>query len=505
MKVRHATVALVLALAVLGCPDPSPRLLVSLDAATFNALAGGIDPAPRSVEISNGGGGSLNGLQRVISYAAGQPNGWLTATLNGTSAPATLSIQATPSALAPGTYTATITVSASRASDDPVALNVTLNLAPGGVIAGLQSAAAHFPHTQGLPDPSTTFEITNTGAGALRDLNAVVSYPTGTATGWLSATLSTTSAPATLVLHVVSSAIAPNSYAATVTVTSPYATNGPQTIPVTLNLAAGAVDLVVSTPDTLILPASIQAGQQLDLPAWAVLNVGTLPSPSVRVGVYLSTDADFTPSDFQLVGIQTLPLPAGGGRGTGARSVGIPTALAAGEYWIGIVADMNGESAESDETNNVRKSKITVTAAPADLTIVAPNGMVMTPNLATRGAIITFPALTVVNQGPGRAEFAQAGFYWSADSVITASDRFIIQLLGPGLNSGETMDASGMNVAVPFDLADGDYFLGVLVDHLNAVPESDETNNYISARVTISSSSVAGKGPTPRPVTTRVK
>ncbi|HSG07883.1 MAG TPA: IPT/TIG domain-containing protein, partial [Longimicrobiales bacterium] len=75
-------------------PPPAPAIGLSATTATFNATVGGADPGAQQINVTNAGTGTLNGLSTVISYQAGQPTGWLTAALNQTTAPATITLSA---------------------------------------------------------------------------------------------------------------------------------------------------------------------------------------------------------------------------------------------------------------------------------------------------------------------------------------------------------------------------------------------------------------------------
>lgn len=108
---------------------PPPAIVLTPEALTFNATQGGGNPASQSSQISNGGGGVLTGLSiGPISYGPGAA-GWLLApTLSGTAANPAVSVGVQPitGSLTAGSYTATIPVQSSVASNSPRLLSVTL-------------------------------------------------------------------------------------------------------------------------------------------------------------------------------------------------------------------------------------------------------------------------------------------------------------------------------------------------------------------------------------------
>jgi len=114
-----------------------PAIALASAAVTFSASVGGANPAATIVSVTNSGGGTLSGLAvGTIAYGAGAA-GWLSASMASTSAPASLSLQATTGSLSAGSHTATIPITASGASNSPQTVSVTLTLAASGGSATL--------------------------------------------------------------------------------------------------------------------------------------------------------------------------------------------------------------------------------------------------------------------------------------------------------------------------------------------------------------------------------
>jgi hypothetical protein len=83
-----------------------------------------------------------------------------------------------------------------------------------------------------------TVSVTNSGGGTLSGLSESVTYGSGQPVGWLTATLSAATAPATLTVHVSPTGINPGAYNATISVASAVAGNSPRTIAVTWTKSA---------------------------------------------------------------------------------------------------------------------------------------------------------------------------------------------------------------------------------------------------------------------------
>lgn len=98
-----------------------PVLSISPASLTYTGQAGGSSPAAQSVSISNTGNGALN-------WIATKTQGWLTLSAASGTAPSTLSLSASLTGMAAGSYTNTVTISSSGATGSPKTLSVTFNV-----------------------------------------------------------------------------------------------------------------------------------------------------------------------------------------------------------------------------------------------------------------------------------------------------------------------------------------------------------------------------------------
>ena len=229
---------------------PSPAIGLSSTAVTFNAQVGGADPAAQAVQVTNSGGGTLSGLAvGTITYGAGA-TGWLTtASLGGATAPTSLTLQPTTGSLAAGSYTATVPITSGVATNSPRTITVTFTVAANPPVIALSPTSVSITATAagGNPAPATV-NITNTGGGTLSGLAVgTITYGAG-ASGWLAASLGTTTAPTTLSLQATVGSIAAGSYTATVPVTSGVASNSPQNVSVTFTVNAAAPASITLAP-----------------------------------------------------------------------------------------------------------------------------------------------------------------------------------------------------------------------------------------------------------------
>lgn len=111
----------------------SPVLVLDTTAVAITVAAGATSAA-KTIGVQNGGTAPLAATLDPATYDPGQPAGWLVATLGGTAAPYTLTLQAVATSLQPGSYTARVAVRAAGATNSPVIVVVSLTVVPGVVI-----------------------------------------------------------------------------------------------------------------------------------------------------------------------------------------------------------------------------------------------------------------------------------------------------------------------------------------------------------------------------------
>lgn len=224
--------------------NPGPSIVIA--PTTLTAFAtNGSNAATQMVNISNGGGGTLSGLSvGTIVYGGGQPTGWVSASLAGSTAPTTVSVSFSTTSLPTGTYTANIPIVSAVASNSPLSIPVTLSvgpppeisLSPTNVLFAVWGGAPNLPAPQGVI-------VSNKNTGPLTGLSAAVQYNTG-ATGWLTMQFQGgTSAPTTLLLRPNTTSIGAGLHTATVTISSNLPGVASKTVTLTYSVQTFVVDL----------------------------------------------------------------------------------------------------------------------------------------------------------------------------------------------------------------------------------------------------------------------
>jgi M6 family metalloprotease-like protein len=133
-------------------------IVLSPSGRSFLGTQNGSVPGSQTVSVTNGGGGVLDGLgQGAITYGGG-PTGWLTVSVNPTTAPATVTLQPNVTSMAPGTYTATVPVIAAVASNSPQSITVAYDMYPSvhlsdvtcGLLGSCQPSPGQIAYVDGI-------------------------------------------------------------------------------------------------------------------------------------------------------------------------------------------------------------------------------------------------------------------------------------------------------------------------------------------------------------------
>jgi nitrite reductase/ring-hydroxylating ferredoxin subunit len=231
-----------------------PVLGLDRNTVVFLTTITGSAPAAQTVAISNDGGGILSGLAVTLAYGPGQRTGWLSLVLSQASAPSTLTLSAQRGTLPVGTYTATVSITGAGISNAAQTVTVSLLVQDLSTAPALQlsTAALAFTGPVGSAPASQVVQCINSGGGTLGGLATTVAYGTG-GTGWLSATLNQTAAPAALTVRATAGALAVGSYTATLTVSA-------------TGVASRSITVMLTVTTT---------GLQVTISAWpALANVG---------------------------------------------------------------------------------------------------------------------------------------------------------------------------------------------------------------------------------------
>ena len=225
---------------------PASSVAVAPTSLQFAYTMGGTTPASQSIQVTNGGGGTL-------TWSAVPSASWLGVSPASGTAPSTLSVLVSPAGLGAGKYTGSVQVSAAGASNSPVSISVTLTVAPAPASLAVSPQALTFSYTIGGSVPAAqSVSVTNASGGALpwtASCNAT----------WLTASPTSGSAPSTLSFSVNPASLTPGPYSGVVTISSSGVV--PQTVNVTLTVnPAAAVGPQISVAGVINAATSLAGG-----------------------------------------------------------------------------------------------------------------------------------------------------------------------------------------------------------------------------------------------------
>ena len=215
-------------------PGEPPRLGVTPAALSFSAIQDGPQPAAKTLDVANGGGGSL-------AFTATDDASWLTVAPGSGTAPQALTVTASTAGLAPGTYTATVSVAAPGVTGAPAAIPVTLTVgAPAPPVLAVTPASLAFSATVGGAAPAArALSVANTGGGTL-------AFSASDDAPWLSVAPGSGTAPRSLDVTVSPAGLAAGTYTGAVTIAAAGVSGSPKTVPVTFTVSAAPTGLVAA-------------------------------------------------------------------------------------------------------------------------------------------------------------------------------------------------------------------------------------------------------------------
>ncbi len=384
---------------------------------------------------------SVSGAQGPFSVSANAP--WVTVTSNSTQLPAILTVSVNPANLAPGAYSATITVNVGGILES-LSLQYSLQGLPSLVAVPAQLA---FQFAGGGPPVSQRLEIYSTSP---------VSFQAA-GTGFVSVVPANGTATQNITVSVDPSNLIVGMHSASLTITATGVTNSPLIVPVTLDVTAIEPALTAVVNGASFVTGSIAPGSLFtifgsDLAPSQVTATGpglppTLNSVSITIGGIPAAVQFVSPSQINAqapfnvaVGQQPLVLTFNGG------SVTMPVTIASTAPGI-FLENGRGAILNQDYSLNTPQNPATAgtvvqvfftgqgsvtpalgTGAPAPLTLA-------TTNATTTSTIGPAPAMLVFSGlAPGIVGLGQANVM--VPNLATDDYPLVLTVNGVASNSG---------------------------------------------------------------------
>lgn len=256
-------------------------------------------------------------------------------------------------------------------------------------------------------------------------------------------------------------------------VTETDATNNARASAATVVISGGqaAADLAVTAVSA---PANAAVGGSISVTV-TIANVGSAPINTLFINrVFLSTDATITTGDLFLGDVQQSQLDVNESRDLSA-SFAIPGGLAAGNYFVGVIGDVDGRLTDASRANNIRASTTTVAIAAGGLPDLIPFDAIV-PAQSRAGSTVVVEEI-VENRGAAAAPAGWATrWFLSTDTVFDNNDPVLGTFVQPTLQAASRA-AVTRQLQLPANLATGSYRFGLIVDVEGRIVESNEVNN----------------------------
>ena len=236
--------------------------------------------------------------------------------------------------------------------------------------------------------------------------------------------------------------------------------------------AADPITIDAASPDlevTLVASSSYTVDWQGEITLSAtVQNVGEDPSPA--------TNLDFEALSSEPICSVSVPALDPGESAEVSRDCTLASDLY-GTLALTARVDPDDEIFEVSEDNNSLASDTDLTVSAPDINLVAA-GVGIVSGGASRSAGQDLDVYyEIQNDGADDAPPFRYVIYASVDSTITTSDtEFCIRDATTGLPAGTTTTGAYTTCTVP-TMPTGDYYLGMIVDTEDDVPETDENDN----------------------------
>jgi len=180
-----------------------------------------------------------------MSWTATASDSWIGLSPASDTAPSSVSVSVAPGALTAGTYSGTVQISSTGASNTPVTIAVTLIVTAPPASLSISPQLLAFQYTAGGDAPaSQSLAISNGGAGTLSWVAFSDAY-------WATLSAVSGAVPGTLTVSVIPGNLAAGAHTATVTIATAENSVSPVSVAVTLT--------VQGTPPTPAITAVVNA------------------------------------------------------------------------------------------------------------------------------------------------------------------------------------------------------------------------------------------------------
>ncbi len=298
-----------------------------------------------------------NPIPYTASVTTADGANWLVAAPTTGSTPDALTIRISPSGLAAGVYTGTVTLQSSTGGM-PVSVSVQLVVSINPYLAPSQTAINMSAYTGTIAPVTQSLVLNSSGI-----VPYVIFVSTSTGGGWLNVTPSSGNAPTTVTVSANAGLLPPGTYTGSLLISSSSSANPNISIPVTLNVSSNAVLSLSNT----VLNFNFKLGDK-DFSAPQTLNVTSIP-PGANYTV-----KGVSPTGGSWFAIGPITGQSAGGAPVGILPPGVLSVQAApdanmvpGTYFANVEVSGNGNTTSARLVMNISSSAF-LTTSPSETT-----------------------------------------------------------------------------------------------------------------------------------------
>jgi subtilase family serine protease len=217
-------------------------------------------------------------------------------------------------------------------------------------------------------------------------------------------------------------------------------------------------------------PKLVPAGDNITATARITNLSGGLAS--YRARYLLSTDITPDASDTELA--QSNYSVSAGTWDSDWQRLQLPSNTVPGKYYVLCVAQLVGPL-EVNTTNNVAYAALTI-PPPTVIPDLAITSLAYDSAPLLGAGCLLYTVARAQNLGTTLAQTSETGYYFSADTTLSADDQLLVTALAEVPATGKS-SLLYQSVTIPQTAAPGTYYLLCVADHLDQVIEANEQNN----------------------------
>lgn len=248
--VGNAPLIIPVALNVTG----TAQLVITPGPLTFTQFQGGAAPAAQSLNVASSG--TLLSYTVETSLLSG--SGWLSVNANSGITPSAIQVTVNGTQLGLGTYSGSVIIRATGATNSPQVVPITLNVVAPPTVSASPTSITFTANTNNVVTPATqTIEVRSTGSQITYTAQATV--PSGQPQWLIVSPTTTATTPSNLTVSVSLTGLQPGVYNGTITINT--GLPQPITIPVQLNYQQVNPPVIASVTNAAsFLPTAVSPG-----------------------------------------------------------------------------------------------------------------------------------------------------------------------------------------------------------------------------------------------------